>query len=172
MSGEHVHVEIPASVMLAAYAHAAETYPEECCGLMLGGPDGIGVDELRRCENRQNQMHALDPTTFKRDARTAYFFGPEDVKLLDKSLRKGAPRVTRVIYHSHCDVGAYFSASDRTAATIDGQPMYDVAYLVLDAVINGVMGGMVYAWNDKRHDFVPIASYGPQGQRVNVPTYI
>ena len=50
MSGEHVHVEIPASVMLAAYAHAAETYPEECCGLMLGGPDGIGVDELRRCE--------------------------------------------------------------------------------------------------------------------------
>jgi proteasome lid subunit RPN8/RPN11 len=172
MSGNRELINIPENVMLEVYTHAHKTYPEECCGLLMGPPGQDIVNEVVICENKQNQMHALDPATFKRTAEMAYFFGPDDLKVLDLSLRKGQPRKTRVIYHSHCDVGAYFSASDRAAATMDGEPLYPVTYLVIDANIHGVMGAKQYSWNDKRHDFLLVASYGPSGEHINPRDYV
>ena len=61
---------LAARVLDDVYAHAREGYPEEVCGL-----DRRASDEARRCENRQNALHAEDPETFPRDARTAYNLG-------------------------------------------------------------------------------------------------
>jgi adenylyltransferase/sulfurtransferase len=133
------------------YAHAREGYPEEVCGLIVAG------DEVRRCENRQNALHAEDPERFPRDARTAYNLGPKDLFFLDRSLRSARP--VTIIYHSHIDVGAYFSAEDAAAAAPEGELLYPVDYLVVDAQADGVKGARLFRFAAGR--FVEIAHYGP-----------
>jgi proteasome lid subunit RPN8/RPN11 len=143
--------EIPRHALDEIYAHAREGYPEEVCGMIVGG------DEARRCENRQNALHAEDPVTFPRSAREAYNFGPKDLFFLDKSLR--GPRPVRVIYHSHVDVGAYFSAEDVRAAAPDGELLYPVDYLVVDVGAEGVRESKLFRFQGGQ--FVEIARFGP-----------
>ncbi len=146
--------DIPRSVLNDIYAHAKEGYPEEVCGFVLGG---VGEDEVRRCENQQNKMHALDPNSYPRDAKTAYFLGFKDLKFLDQS--QNSERPVRVIYHSHIDVGAYFSAEDERAAAPDGELVYPVDYLVVDAGPDGARGAKLFRFEGGR--FVEVGSYGP-----------
>ena len=134
------------------YAHADDGYPEEVCGLILG-PRGT-PDEIRRCHNRQNALHAEDPLAFPRDARTAYNLGAEDLFFLDASLRSDRP--TQVIYHSHIDVGAYFSKEDELAAAA-GELLYPVDYLVIDARPEGARGARLFHFHDGR--FIELATY-------------
>jgi proteasome lid subunit RPN8/RPN11 len=142
--------ELPRAVLDEIYAHARAGYPEEVCGLIIGG------DEVRRCENRQNALHAEDPQAFPRDARTAYNLGPKDLFFLDKSLRSERP--VRVIYHSHPDVGAYFSDEDARAATSEGELLYPVDYLVVDVRADGVRGARLFRFASGA--FVEVASFG------------
>lgn len=148
--------ELPRAVLDAIYAHAREGYPEEVCGFILVDAAG-GAVEARRCENRQNALHAEDPAAFPRDARTAYNLGAKDLFFLDKSLRGERP--VRVIYHSHVDVGAYFSAEDERAAAPDGELLYPVDYLVVDVQKDGVRGARLFRFDGGK--FVEIGSYGP-----------
>ena len=137
---------IPRAVLDAIYAHARESYPEECCGFVLDG-------EARRVENRQNDLHARDPEQFLRDAKTAYNMGPKDIRALEQSFKTDRP--VRMIYHSHCNVGAYFSAEDKRAATWDGEPLYPgVDYLVVDVQQDGVRGAKLFRFQDG--DFVQV----------------
>lgn len=138
-------------VLEAIYAHAREGYPEEVCGLIVAG------EEVRRCENRQNALHAEDPVRFPRDARTAYNLGPKDLFFLDKSLRSDRP--VTAIYHSHVDVGAYFSAEDAAAAAPDSELLYPVDYLVVDARSDGIHGAKLFRFEAGR--FVEVAHYEP-----------
>jgi adenylyltransferase/sulfurtransferase len=139
--------EISRAALETIYAHAREGYPEEVCGFILDG------GEVRRCENQQNKMHALDPETYPRDARTAYFLGFKDLKFLDQS----QPPV-RIIYHSHVDVGAYFSAEDERAAAPEGELLYPVDYLVVDVRSDGAHGAKLFRFESGR--FLEVASYG------------
>lgn len=148
MSGSAV--AIPRTVLDAIYAHAREGYPEEVCGFIVG-------DEAKRCENRQNALHAEDPVSFPRDARTAYNLGARDIMFLDRS--QTSERPVRVIYHSHVDVGAYFSAEDERAAAPDGELLYPVDYLVVDVRKEGVRGAKLFRFADGK--FVEVGSYGP-----------
>ncbi len=150
MSGEPREGGIARALLDEIYAHAREGYPEEVCGFVLD-------DEVRRCENRQNALHAEDPEHFPRDARTAYNLGPKDLFFLDKSLRGERP--VRLIYHSHVEVGAYFSAEDVRAATYEGEPLYPVDYLVVDVQKDGVRGAKLFRFADG--GFVEVRSYGP-----------
>ncbi len=147
---------LPRAVLDAIYAHAREGYPEEVCGFVLCDRDG-GRAEARRCDNRQNALHAEDPKAFPRDARTAYNLGAKDLFFLDKSLRSERP--VRLIYHSHIEVGAYFSAEDERAAAPDGELVYPVDYLVVDVARDGVRGAKVFRFADGK--FVEIERYGP-----------
>jgi adenylyltransferase/sulfurtransferase len=134
--------ELLTAVLDEIYAHAADGYPEEVCGFVLGG----ATPSVRRCENRQNALHAEDPVRFARDARTAYNLGPADLMFLDKSQRSEAPVV--VIYHSHCDVGAYFSDEDQTAAKFDGEPLWPrIGWLVVDVQKDGARGAKLFRWD-------------------------
>ncbi len=45
-----------------------------------------------------------------------------------------AGRPIKVIYHSHCDAGAYFSAEDAATFSSEGQLMWPCAFIVVSVV--------------------------------------
>jgi proteasome lid subunit RPN8/RPN11 len=143
--------ELSRAALEAMYTHAREGYPEEVCGFVLEG------GEVRRCENQQNKMHALDPESYPRTAAHAYFLGIKDLKFLDQSLKSERP--VRVIYHSHVDVGAYFSDEDKRAAALDGELLYPVDYLVIDVGPHGARGAVLFRFQGG--EFVEVARHGP-----------
>jgi proteasome lid subunit RPN8/RPN11 len=123
-------LEISKEVIAAIDAHAIECYPDESCGFLLGpASEPKRVDEAVRTPNLANKYHALDPETFPRTARTFFLI---DARTIYKTFETGeaAGRPVKVIYHSHCDVGAYFSAEDQAAASPDGVLSYPVTYIV------------------------------------------
>jgi adenylyltransferase/sulfurtransferase len=141
----------------AIYAHARRDYPSECCGMVFGPRDRRLADRAHPCENVQNRLHAEDPARFSRDARTAYAFDARDIFRLQKSLRTDEP--AKLVYHSHADVGAYFSETDQAAAAFDGEPAYPVEYLVVDVRADGVHGAKQFAWHPDQKKYVEIAAY-------------
>ncbi|HXS96976.1 MAG TPA: M67 family metallopeptidase [Candidatus Limnocylindrales bacterium] len=83
-------------------AHARETYPNECCGAMLGTIDG---DE-KRVETSMRLKNA-----FEGEQAARYELRPEDLMAADREAR--ARKLDLIgIYHSHPDCGAYFSQTD------------------------------------------------------------
>ncbi|MDE0028365.1 MAG: M67 family metallopeptidase [Deltaproteobacteria bacterium] len=141
--------------------HALETYPEECCGVILGGDGG---EEVHRLENIQNRLHATDPETFPRDARTAYTLDPKELEaVLEQAERRGL--AFKALYHSHPDHDAYFSAEDKACATPFGEPTYpDTAQIVI-SVMGGKVGRVaVYAWDAGAGDFVETTLHGVPGR--------
>jgi len=83
-------------------AHARETYPNECCGAMLGTIDG---DE-KRVEASMRLKNA-----FEGEQAARYELRPEDLMAADREAR--ARKLDLIgIYHSHPDCGAYFSQTD------------------------------------------------------------
>ncbi len=83
-------------------AHARETYPNECCGAMLGliGEETKLVREAMPLENAYAGAQAA-----------RYELRPEDLREADKAAR--ARNLDLIgIYHSHPDCDAYFSSTD------------------------------------------------------------
>jgi len=153
---------ISAQVLAEIYAHARETYPEECCGFLIGPRDSAGVDEVRRCVNEQNRYHALDPERFPRTARIAYYLGGKDLRFLMQSL--DTPRPVKLIYHSHIDVGSYFSAEDIRAALgrepdDTAEPLYPVDHIVIDAQAEHIGGAKLFQWDRIQRAFVQVDAY-------------
>ena len=142
---------LPRAVLAQVLAHAREAYPEECVGFLLAPRDSTVVDEARRCENVQNALHAEDPATYPRTARTAYNLGPRDLFFLDKSQRGARPVVS--IYHSHIEAGAYFSAEDRRFAVQDGELVYPVEYLVVSMFDGAPRDANLFRWDRTRGEF-------------------
>ena len=86
-------------------AHARETYPNECCGAMLGSTDGeqkTGARGAARCDN-----------AFEGAQAARYELRPEDLLAADKAARERQMDLIG-IYHSHPDCDAYFSQTDLT----------------------------------------------------------
>jgi len=124
------------------YRHAVETYPEECCGFVFADA------RVHRGENIQNQLNRLDPEVYRRSAANGYTFAVADTLLLNRSL--GSANPVRVIYHSHPDVGAYFSREDEDKALFMGVPIHPVAYLVVDVRAGEARGAKLFEWSGER----------------------
>ncbi len=139
------------AVFTSLATHARETYPEECCGVVLGGASG---DEAHRLVNIQNRLHAGDPDTFPRDARTAYSLDPRELEaILEQGEGKGL--VFKALYHSHPDHDAYFSAEDKACAMPFGEPTYPDAAQIVISVKNGAVGRVaVFEWSPGAGDYV------------------
>lgn len=149
---------------LVAVRRQAETeYPAECCGVVLIRADAAaGERRLRPCRNIQDELRAKDPARFPRAARTAYYMAHED--LIEISRQEAQGWAVHVIYHSHVDVGAYFSETDRRNALVDGQPAYPGAVYVVVGVAAGRAGeARAFRWDADRRDFVetPLADAPP-----------
>jgi adenylyltransferase/sulfurtransferase len=151
------HPTVSDQALAAIYAHARADYPRECCGIVFG-PRGTGdAGDARACKNMQDELHAEDPVQFTRDATRAYNFDARDIFALQKSLRGDNP--AKIIYHSHADVGAYFSDTDQAAAAMGDEPAYPVEYLVVDVRADGVRGAVQFAWDDELRVYVEVARY-------------
>ena len=104
----------------AILSHLESTYPNEGCGVILR--TAAGAFEVRPLPNVYDRYHAVDPDGFPRTSATAYFFDPRQwLALSEEAERTGA--TIACIFHSHCDVGAYFSAEDKAMAAPDGIPV-------------------------------------------------
>ncbi|MEO8597901.1 MAG: M67 family metallopeptidase [Candidatus Solibacter sp.] len=86
----------------AMVAHARETYPNECCGAMLGSTDG----ETKTVRESISLRNAFEGAQSAR-----YELRPEDLLAADKAARERNMDLIG-IYHSHPDCDAYFSKTD------------------------------------------------------------
>jgi len=116
-------IGIAASVLNELGAHARETEPEECCGLVLSdGRQRYG--RAVRCHNEMTLRHRDDPEEFPRDGRAAYYMSMRDVLEISREADRIGERVTAV-YHSHVGAGAYLSADDLAYAR---HPLFPFPY--------------------------------------------
>lgn len=140
---EHVWSEIR--------AHAEETYPEECCGLVVVRE---GTPQVVRIRNVQNELHARDPEAFPRTAKTAYSMDYKEVAPLLEAAYQGEIEIV-AFYHSHPDHDAYFSAEDRAAAQgwLDDPNYAKAAQLVVSVKQGTVVDVQAYAWDPQQGDY-------------------
>lgn len=134
--------------------HAVETFPEECCGVIFKIQDR---DEVRRCTNIQNRLHALDPETYPRTAATAYTLDPRELDSITRQAESTGGKI-KAFYHSHPDHGAYFSLEDKACAIPFGEPTYpDSAQIVISVLNRAVRDARAYIWDKERSDFIEIS---------------
>ena len=134
--------------------HAEETFPEECCGVVLSNGT---TDRAQRLRNIQNDLHGLDPKTYPRTAAIAYNM---NLKVLDSLLIEAGKigYTLKAFYHSHPDHAAYFSPEDRDAATPFGEPTYpDTAQIVVSIYDRVVTEMRAFAWSDAKKDFIEVS---------------
>lgn len=136
-------------------ARAAYGRDEESCGLLLGpASDPLVVDEAVPFENRANKLHRLDPETYPRTGRMYFDIDPMKFGRAVEA-GEGNGRPVKVLYHSHLDVGAYFSETDAQAATMGGdEPTYDLAYLVTSVRAGAVDDRKLFIWDPGAKKFV------------------
>ena len=135
-------------------SHAVETFPDECCGVILS--DGK-TDQVRRLKNIQNHLHALDPETYSRNATIAYAMDPKELEFIIHEAEIAGAKI-KAFYHSHPGHEAYFSEEDKAFATPFGEPTYpDNAQIVISIYDRVVKQISAYAWEQDQEDFVEIA---------------
>lgn len=122
-------VSISGRVLNEICAHARETQPEECCGLIMGN----GVDRflsVYRCRNDMTLHHQKDPERYPRDGSKAFYMNESDYM---KAWREAEERgeEPRAVYHSHVGAGAYFSEMDQQFAADELFPFPGVAHIVI-----------------------------------------
>jgi proteasome lid subunit RPN8/RPN11 len=104
--------------------------------------------------NRANALHRLDPEAYPRTART--YFDIDSMKF-EAAIRRGEAegRPVKVLYHSHLDAGAYFSPTDADVAKMgQGEPPWDLAYLVTSVRAGGVDDRKLFVWDPEGRAFV------------------
>jgi len=100
-------IQLSKSAYLSLRQHGEETYPHECCGVLLGRFDDIGlktVSRVARCGNtRQDSPH------------NRYNIDPRDLVRIQ---REGRERGEDIVgfYHSHPDHPAQWSPTDLAEA--------------------------------------------------------
>lgn len=139
----------------AEASEAATQRNEESCGFLVGPQaDALLVDTIVPMENRANKLHRLDPEAYPRTGRM--YFDIDPLKF-ERAVREGDTngRPVKVLYHSHLDVGAYFSETDAQAATAGGtEPTYDLAYLVTSVRAGVVDDRKLFVWDAEAKRFV------------------
>ena len=147
-------VVIPLEYLQKICFQAEKDYPNETCGI-LTGPKGEKekITGIYPCRNVQDEYHHQDPVSFPRTAQTAYFMDPRDLLRIQKEAReKGCE--PRVIYHSHVNVGAYFSEEDQRMALSEGKLAYPgVSYLVISVKEEKVEDAALFDWDEKSRNF-------------------
>jgi proteasome lid subunit RPN8/RPN11 len=126
-------------------AHLEAAYPDEGCGLILRAGDG--AFRVRPMENAYDRYKKVDPEGFPRTARTAYCFLGREQQVVEAEREARGERLC-CIFHSHADVGAYFSAEDEAMAAPDGQPLWPgVPYLVVAVDAGKATAARLFWWN-------------------------
>ncbi|MBC7174476.1 MAG: Mov34/MPN/PAD-1 family protein, partial [Polyangiaceae bacterium] len=117
-------LRIPAAILADIEAHSVECYPSEACGFVVGPASNPSLlDESIREVNEADKYHAMDPETFPRTSQMYFKLNElRAARSFDSGEKAGRP--IKVIYHSHCDAGAYFSAEDAYTFASEGMLMW------------------------------------------------
>ena len=147
-------MRIPDEILTECHAHGVEAYPEESCGFIVGNlDDSESLETVYPMRNIMNKLHNEDPHQFPRTALDGYMIDPGEHIKLERYLKKIGKKI-KVIYHSHPDVGAYFSEKDKEDALWNGNARYPGIYFLVCATNQGEPGNAIIAnFNAKKSDF-------------------
>jgi proteasome lid subunit RPN8/RPN11 len=138
MTGErpwiHGELTIELRVLDEIHAHALACFPSESCGFVMGpASEPALLDQSTRQENEADKYHERDPLTFPRTSRTYFKINEmRAARAFDAGDQSGRP--IKVIYHSHCDAGAYFSKEDAATFAADELLMWPCAFIVVSVM--------------------------------------
>ncbi|MFW2386871.1 MAG: Mov34/MPN/PAD-1 family protein [Polyangiales bacterium] len=159
MSGESFpwisgNLEIDKAVMDEIERDALDCYPSESCGFVFGPADEPALlDAVQREENEADKYHKLDPVTFPRTSNMYFKINElRAARTFEQGRTDGRP--VKVIYHSHCDAGAYFSEEDAATFANDGQLMWPCAYIVVSIMNGKVAERRLWVHQPGTNDFV------------------
>ncbi len=113
---------------------------------------GGAVDEAIACTNAQ--ASGDNPVAPDRGADSGFVIAGAELFAFARTF--DSPRPARIVYHSHPNGRAYFSAVDREAATGAGYP---VQHLVVGVTAQGITEAVQVAWSDDARDFFEIARW-------------
>ena len=152
-------MEIPVDILEKCHAEGVAAYPEEACGFISGtSSDPDLLDAVWPMRNIMNDLHEKDPKLNPRTARDGYLIDPLEQLKLERLLKKKGKEI-KVIYHSHPDVGAYFSEKDKEDALWNGKARYPgVKFLVCGTTKGKPDGAIIAEFNQDSSDFdiIPI----------------
>jgi proteasome lid subunit RPN8/RPN11 len=144
-------VKLNKEIIGKLYEHALKEYPDECCGIITGNDD---VQTLHLCGIIQNRLHAKDPITYARNARTAYFIERREFDNIISAAKSKGERVM-AFYHSHTEHEAYFSQEDVAAQTVFGEPEFPDALHIVVSIMNKKMNDIkCFKWDRQAEEFV------------------
>ena len=145
-------IVIPDDVRAAIYGHAIAAAPAECCGYLTGAAGEQGVDTAVACRNAQlDGGHPIAPT---RGADTGFVIAGSELLAFARSFDSERP--ARVVYHSHTNGRAYFSAVDQEMAA---GPVYPVQHVVIGVAAGAVTEAAQFAWSAIAREYVEIARW-------------
>jgi len=134
-------------------AHAEETFPDECCGVIFARDR---VDRVVPLKNIQNKLHALDPLTFPRTAVIAYAMDPLELDGVIRQAEANGERL-KAFYHSHPNHDAYFSDEDKVFACPFGEPTFpDTVQIVISIYDREIKTAKAFVWSSVKTDFVEV----------------
>jgi len=157
MSGDRPWVRgelaIERRVLDEIHAHALECYPSESCGFVAGpAAQPLLLTQSTRQQNEADRYHELDPQTFPRTSRTYFKINEmRAARAFDSGEAQGQP--IKVIYHSHCDAGAYFSQEDAATFAADGELMWPCAFIVVSVIDAKVVDTKLWVHVPGSNDF-------------------
>lgn len=151
--GSEINQIISKELLIEIYALARQSYPDECCGLILR-------EGFRPCKNLQNELHQSDPVNYPRNAQQGFVFSPEDSLFLSQNINSDNP--VKIIYHSHPNVGAYFSDKDKKNALFDEEPIYSVDHLVIDIQAQEIICSKLFRFIEGDYQLISVLP----GQKV------
>lgn len=127
-------LQITAETLAAIDRDALACYPSESCGFVSGpASEPLRLDEALATPNEADKYHRLDPETFPRTSREYFKINEMKAKrAFEQGEAEGRP--VKVIYHSHCDCGAYFSAEDAATFASNETLMWPCAFIVVSVV--------------------------------------
>jgi proteasome lid subunit RPN8/RPN11 len=146
---------IPGNILQQVVEHAEAEYPFEGCGLLIGSAQDLpSITEFRPMANRQGDRLDGREAEPRRTARSGYWMAPEELLAIQKEIRKKIMAI-KVIYHSHVDAPAVFSAEDIRMACPAGKPLWmGVNYLIVSVIHGKVRDIRFFSWSPGERNFV------------------
>jgi proteasome lid subunit RPN8/RPN11 len=144
-------IKIPASVLRAIYDHTEQSYPHECCGVLIGTTDADKnhlVYTFRKCKNLNKERAAdrydMDPLDFLRAEREF----------------ENSPWQIIGIYHSHPDHPSRASQTDTDRAV--EIMAYAWSYVIVSVRKGQVASAQSWVLNEAENKFTeePLVTEG------------
>jgi proteasome lid subunit RPN8/RPN11 len=135
-------IKIPSSLLRQIYDHMEKSYPDECCGVLVGTTDKDRthtVHAFRKCKNLNKER-----------ARDRYDMDPLDFLRAEREFEDG-PWGIIGIYHSHPDHPSRASQTDTDRAV--EIMAWDWSYIIVSVQQGKVAGAQSWKLNETEKKF-------------------